>query len=135
MPRGREEEEAVFRHFRPATLPGPERAQVASGRRAGEIDDENIEVGADFRLVLRLRFVLLCGAFFAGALAAASSVAGSSKVSPGPRIVPSVPTLAWWPVVKTIASSVPSQSASSASSWRWSVSVPLSSREPVSPVP
>ena len=56
-------------------------------------------------------------------------------VSPGPRIVPSVPTLAWWPVVKTIASSVPIQSAISASSSRCSSIVPLSSREPVRPVP
>ena len=37
-------------------------------------------------------------------------------VSPGARIVPSVPTLAWLPVVKTIASSVPIHSAISASS-------------------
>ena len=36
-------------------------------------------------------------------------------VSPGERIVPSVPTLAWWPVVNTIASSVPIHSASSRS--------------------
>ena len=56
-------------------------------------------------------------------------------VSPGPRIVPSVPTLAWWPVVKTIASSVPIQAASSASSSRCSPSVPLRSREPVRPGP
>ena len=28
-------------------------------------------------------------------------------VSPGPRIVPSAPRLAWWPVVNTIAASVP----------------------------
>ncbi len=59
----------------------------------------------------------------------------ATTVSPGPRIVPSVPTLAWWPVVKTIASSVPIQSAISSSSWRCSVVVPLSRREPVSPVP
>ena len=39
-------------------------------------------------------------------------------VSPGPRIVPSAPRLAWWPVVKTIAASVPSHSASSCSSSR-----------------
>jgi hypothetical protein len=54
---------------------------------------------------------------------------------PGRRIVPSVPTFAWWPVEKTIASSVPIHSASSASSCRCRSSVPLSSREPVSPVP
>ena len=56
-------------------------------------------------------------------------------VSPGASSVPSVPTLAWWPVVKTIASSVPIHSASSRSRSRWSCVVPLSSREPVSPVP
>ena len=56
-------------------------------------------------------------------------------VSPGSRIVPMQPTLAWWPVVKTIASSVSIHSASSRSSSRWSGVVPFSSREPVSPVP
>ena len=56
-------------------------------------------------------------------------------VSPGPSSVPSVPTLAWWPVVKTIASSVPIQSASSASSCRCRSIVPLRKREPVRPVP
>ena len=56
-------------------------------------------------------------------------------VSPGARIVPSVPTLAWWPVVKTIASSVPIHSAISRSSSRCSGVVPLSRREPVRPVP
>jgi hypothetical protein len=56
-------------------------------------------------------------------------------VSPGARIVPSVPTLAWLPVVKTIASSVPIHSAISASSVRCIWVVPLSSREPVMPVP
>ena len=35
----------------------------------------------------------------------------ATTVSPGARIVPSVPTLAWWPVVNTIASSVPIHSA------------------------
>ena len=59
----------------------------------------------------------------------------ATTVSPGPRIVPSVPTLAWWPVVKTIASSVPCQSAISSSSSRCSAVVPLSRREPVRPVP
>ena len=47
-----------------------------------------------------------------------------------PRIVPSVPRLAWWPVVKTIASSVPIHSAISRSSSRCSGIVPLSRREP-----
>ena len=45
------------------------------------------------------------------------------------------PTLAWWPVVKTIASSVPIHSAISRSSSRCRSIVPLSSREPVRPVP
>ena len=58
-----------------------------------------------------------------------------SRCRPGARIVPSVPTLAWWPVVKTIASSVPIHSASSRSSSRCRAIVPLSSREPVRPVP
>ena len=59
----------------------------------------------------------------------------ATTVSPGARIVPSVPTFAWWPVVKTIASSVPIQSAISASSSRCSGVVPLSRRDPVRPVP
>ena len=50
----------------------------------------------------------------------------------GPRIVPIAPRLAWWPVVKTSASSVPIQPASSASSSRCRSSVPFSRREPVS---
>ena len=54
-------------------------------------------------------------------------------VSPGPRIVPSVPRFAWWPVVKTIASSVPIQSASSLSSSTCRSIVPFSKREPVRP--
>ena len=56
----------------------------------------------------------------------------ATTVSPGPRIVPSAPRFAWWPVVKTSASSVPSQSASSASSSRCRSIVPFSRREPVS---
>ena len=56
-------------------------------------------------------------------------------VSPGARIVPSAPRFAWWPVVKTIASSVPIHSAISRSSSRCSGIVPFSSREPVRPVP
>jgi 8-amino-7-oxononanoate synthase len=59
----------------------------------------------------------------------------ATTVSPGASSVPSVPTLAWWPVVKTIASSVPIHSASSASSSRCRSIVPFSSREPVRPVP
>ena len=59
----------------------------------------------------------------------------ATTVSPGARIVPSVPTLAWWPVVKTSASSVPIHSASSRSSSTCRGIVPFSSREPVSPVP
>ena len=39
-------------------------------------------------------------------------------VSPGPRMVPMQPAFAWWPVVKTIASSVSIHSASSRSSSR-----------------
>ena len=58
-----------------------------------------------------------------------------STVSPGPRIVPSAPRLAWWPVVNTSAASVPSHSASSRSSSRCRSIVPLRKREPVSPVP
>ena len=63
------------------------------------------------------------------------SAESTITVSPGARIVPSVPTLAWWPVEKTIASSVPIHSASSRSRSRCRSSVPFSSREPVSPVP
>ena len=58
-----------------------------------------------------------------------------SPCRPGPRIVPSAPTFAWWPVVNTSAASVPSQSASSRSSSRCRSIVPLRKREPVSPVP
>ena len=62
-----------------------------------------------------------CGGTGAASRARAGSRRGSrrgrrSRRSPcrrAPRIVPSVPTLAWWPVVKTIASSVPIHSASS----------------------
>ena len=43
--------------------------------------------------------------------------------------------LAWWPVVKTMASSVPIQSASSRSRSTCNCVVPLRKREPVSPVP
>ena len=56
-------------------------------------------------------------------------------VSEGPSIVPSVPRLAWWPVVNTSASSVSIHSAISRSSSRCSGIVPFSRREPVSPVP
>ena len=63
------------------------------------------------------------------------SAESAITVSPGASSVPSVPRLAWWPVVKTIASSVPIHSASSRSSSRCSSIVPFSSREPVSPVP
>ena len=56
-------------------------------------------------------------------------------VSPGPRIVPSAPRLAWCPVVKTSAASVPIHSASSCSSSRCRSIVPFRKRDPVSPVP
>ena len=63
------------------------------------------------------------------------SAESTITVSPGPSSVPSVPTFAWCPVVKTIASSVPIHSASSRSSSRCRGVVPFSRREPVSPVP
>ncbi len=56
-------------------------------------------------------------------------------VSPGSSSVPSVPTLAWWPVVKTIAASLFIHSAISLSSSRCRGVVPFIRREPVSPVP
>ncbi len=56
-------------------------------------------------------------------------------VSPGASSVPSAARFAWWPVVKTSASSLPIHSAISRSSSRCSAIVPLSSREPVRPVP
>ena len=58
----------------------------------------------------------------------ADGVAGASSV-------PSAVRFACAPVVVTSASSVPIQSAISSSSSRCSLIVPLSSREPVSPVP
>ena len=56
-------------------------------------------------------------------------------VSPGARIELIAPRFDWYPVVKTIASSVRIQSASSRSRSRWSGVVPFSRREPVTPVP
>ena len=56
-------------------------------------------------------------------------------VSPGPAIVPIVPRLVWWPVVKTIAASVPIHAAISSSSSVWRGIVPFRRREPVRPVP
>ena len=61
------------------------------------------------------------------------SAESTITVSPGPSSVPSVPTLAWWPVLNTIASSVSIHSAISLSSSRCSGIVPFSSREPVRP--
>src|SRR5579884_1609682 len=59
----------------------------------------------------------------------------ATTVSLGPRIVPSAPRFAWWPVVNTSAASVSSQSASSRSSSRCRSIVPFRKRDPVSPVP
>ena len=59
----------------------------------------------------------------------------ATTVSPGASSVPSAVRFACAPVAVTSASSVPIQSAISASSSRCSLIVPLSRREPVSPVP
>ena len=59
----------------------------------------------------------------------------TTTVSPGPSSVPSAVRFACAPVEQTSASSVPIHSAISRSSSRCSEIVPLSSREPVRPVP
>ena len=121
-----------------------QRRDVALHREDAVDDDE--DAAAVARRALE-RLLELVEAVVAERRAAWRARAGSRRGSrrgrrsrrrrcrPAPRIVPSAPRLAWWPVVKTIASSVPIHSASSRSSSRCRSIVPLSRREPVRPVP